>query len=257
VSRLETSRSGSLGRAAVAAASVVVVAVAVLLVGCSGGQPLGGDGPPSPSPSVPAGSPTPTGSAEPVGPTEQDLAIEFAFQAPDEPCPPVSALTTLPPVDGEEYILHDPFLDERDTRFLEICTYKLAGVGEDDIVLQDHVHVSAHFTLFRQWAGTELYRPLPISVDDLAAWSAVRTGTRLIDPWREGCAPATPCPTGEEPTVRTRGHESLFAAHAGNLEFYVNVVYIAERLPPDVEERTVAIFRELALAAIAERERVD
>jgi hypothetical protein len=239
---------------------VAVAAVAVLLVGCSGGQPLGGDGSPSPSPSVPAGSPAPTGSAEPIGPTEEDLAIEFAFEAPDEPCPPVSALTTLPPVDGEEYVLHDPFLEELDTRFLEICTYRLAGVGEDDIVLEEHVRVSAHFTLFRDWADSdwgEMYRPLPVSSDDRAAWSAARTTARLIDPWREGCAPATPCPAGEEPTVQTRAHQSLFAAHAGNLEFHVRITYIAERLPPDVEERTVAIFRELALAAIANRERLD
>jgi hypothetical protein len=91
-----------------------------------------------------------------IGPTEEDLAIEFAFEAPDGPCPPVSALTSLPPVNGEEYVLHDPFFEERDTRFLEICTYKLAGVGEDDIVLQDHVHVSAHINLFRDWAASSM-----------------------------------------------------------------------------------------------------
>ena len=120
--------------------------------------------------------------------------------------------------------------------------------------------MSQRISTFRDWADSdwsETYRPLPVSVDDLAAWSATGTGPRLIDPWREGCAPATPCPAGEEPTVRTRAHQSLFTAHAGNLEFHVRITYIAERPPPDVEERIVAIFRELALAAIADRARVD
>lgn len=45
--------------------------------------------------------------------------------------------------------------------------------------------------------------------------------------------------------------------HVGNLEYYVSVTYVADTLPPDAEDRTVQVFRDLVRTSVSNYERVD
>jgi hypothetical protein len=236
----------------------------MVLPGCTSG-----DGPPaatqdsdvSASPSHSPQEPEPTPA--PSTPAEQTAPIEFRYQPPDPPCVPVSALDTLPASEDGSYALDDRFT-EGEARLRAFCAYERSGIGvgpEEDTILEDHVLITSEITLFREWGDSDfaaVYPELPVASDDLDDWSvAVSTSHKDDDPWWEGCGPATPCADDEEPTVRTYVWKTNFEGHAGNLEFYVRVYYIAEHLPFDAESQTIEIFRDLVLAVVESRERVE
>lgn len=60
----------------------------------------------------------------------------------------------------------------------------------------------------------------------------------------------------EEP-VQIAAHQNWFIGSVGNLTFDVAVTYLGERLPPDVEQRNLAIFRDFVLAVIESKELVE
>lgn len=247
------------GRRAWAATNMAVaVTSAVLLSGCTGQRAA--EAPPTTAPATPT---TPTASpATPATPTEP-AQIEFEFRQPDPVCPPVSALETLPLADQDPYELvrSSSYSDtdvERFGHFWTLCSYQRAEIGEggDDMILEDHARISAQVNLYRRRddpLNTNLglsNRPLPVQSVDLDDWR-VAAGFDREMVWWEGCGEEGPCAEGEQPTTGTRAWQVVFKGHVGNLEFLdVTVSYIAQRLPADVELRTIEIFRDFALAAM-------
>jgi hypothetical protein len=128
------------------------------------------------------------------------------------------------------------------------------------MVLADHVVITSETRLFRTWEDAQWrdsYAVLPLESDNLDDWRIAIRHSRDKGVWWEGCGPDQPCADGEEPTVRTRAWQTQFDGYAGNLEFWVYITYVAERLPADAEARTVEIFRSLVLATVESYERVD
>jgi hypothetical protein len=128
--------------------------------------------------------------------------------------------------------------------------------GERDVLLEDHVLVNATITVFRErsdsrWA--DVYPDLPVGSDDLDDWAVAVLYQRDLDNWLEGCEPDLVCAEGEEPTVSTDAWQTTFNGFVGNLEFYVTVTYVAERLPTNAQALNVAVFRELVLAEVDRR----
>lgn len=237
-------------------------AAVLLLTGCTSGDAPDGHSSPSPDPSTPATSAAPESQMpDPAG------DVRFAYQPPDSPCPPVSTLETLPLSGGGPYVLTDPFFsnDDRFGYLLEICTYELAElkdvVGRDeDTVLTDHVQVEAHFRLYRDREtdspNVDLYPALPPEPGELDQWDQAASWNRKRRVWWEECEPA-PCAEGQEPTVRTYAFQRDFKGHVGNLEFDVTVAYIGETLPRGVEVTVVSVARDVVLAMVATKQRVD
>lgn len=174
-------------------------------------------------------------------------------------CPPVAALDTLAHVDQRRYVSVDPLLiDHVDDGFYRtFCTYERAEIGEgDDTILDDHTVITAQIQLYRTWADApnsrlQYWPELPVASTNLDDWE--RTSTKRDDQrvWWEGCGANTPCKGDEEPTVRSYVSRWAFRGHVGNLDFdEVRIQYIAERIPPDVESKVLAIFRDLVLAVL-------
>jgi hypothetical protein len=242
---------------ALSATGAAVVAAGVVLSGCTGQRTA--EAPPTPT------STTPASLAPPETPeTPEPVRIEFEFRRPDPLCPSVAALEALPLVDQYPYALVDPFLSDARTErfgyFDVYCDYQRAEIGDgDDMILEDHARIGANFALYPRWedsAHADFYPALPVQSADLDDWQAAATFRRERD-WWEGCGEGTLCAEGEEPTVQTLAWQRDFLGHVGNLEFDVTVTYIAQRLPADVELRTVEIFRDLVLATMESYERVD
>lgn len=234
----------------------------LLLTGCTSDEAPDAPGSPAPSP-TPATAATP--ESQTPKPTEE---VRFVYQPPDSPCAPVSALETLPLPGGDPYILADPFFSDED-RFgylLEICTYELATLksveGRDkDRVLTDHVQIEAQFRLYRDHADStfvelHLYPELPPEPGELDEWDEAFPTTGQQRAWWEECEPA-PCAEGQDPSVRTYAFQRDFRGHVGNLEFDMTVAYIGETLPPGVEVTVVSVARDVVLAMVATKERVD
>lgn len=226
---------------------VAALAIVVPLAGCTPDPQVTDD--PDPSPSPPAATATPTATSTP-----QPRAIEFEYRPPDSPCPDVSALHALPPAGGDTYVSSDPFLQERDGNIFTICSYRPAGFDTDReaLILPEHVIVSAEIKLYRRWEDSQWsdsYPALPVHSDDLDDWATGILSSRDRGVWREGCDP-DPCGEGAGPTVATHAWQTRFTGHVGNLELHVRITYVAEQLPPDAEQRTIAIFRGLVLAAV-------
>lgn len=238
--------------------TVVLAAVAALLVGC--GQPADSHTLATPDPTLtPSASATPSASPSPAAPDP----VTFVFQAPEQACPAVSALSSLPPVPDYSYDVVNSALVERDSHFYGVCTYRLVEIDspDDDWVLTDHVVLGGNTFLYPDYPGApgpdETYRELPVHSDDLDDWlPATMTDPERV--WQEGCGrPMTRCPEGVEPTVRTRMVRTYLRGRVGNLEFNMRSAYIAERLPSDVVRRNTALLREFVLASIAYRETID
>lgn len=242
------------------ARGIALVALGALVVaGCTGGE--GPQEPPSAGPAttaVPVSPATATPKGSPVEP------IEFNFRAPEPPCPPVSALETLPLSDARSYESFEPSRFEHDDSFYMICSYNRVGArGDEDMLAEEHASVSANVTLYRRWedspnSGLEYWPELPVGSDDLDEWErAAWTSDDRRVRW-EGCGPNTPCEEGEEPIFRTHASRWAFTGHVGNLDFdEVTVQYIGAQIPADVESKVVAIFRDFVLAVIETYERVD
>lgn len=227
---------------------------ALVIGGCTGGQEPG-EQPSSPSTAT-ATPAAPTATHRPAPPPVDP--IEFAFQAPEPPCPPVSALDTLPVADGHSYESYRPFLGDDDGFFYMICGYYLAEVarGADDTIVDDHASVSAQIRLYRRWEDSPNSRlpfwpELPHWSEDLADWARVASDQDDRRVWWEGCGEDTPCAAGEALTVRTYASRWDFRGHVGNLDFDdVTVQFIGEQIPPDVELIVTEIFRDFVLAAV-------
>src|SRR5690606_22179660 len=199
-----------------------------------------------------------TGSpVETVAPVE----IEFEFREPDEVCVPVSELAEVAPIGEREYALDEDLFTYRGDRIVSSCLYEpaqLVAGGDDEILLEDHVIVDAHITLFLErsaspWAG--VYPDVPVASDDLEDWAVAIGHHRDVERWREGCLPDGMCAEGQRPTVYTKAWETVFEGFVGNLEFYVAVVYVSRNLPDDVVMGNLEIFRELVLAEVDRRTR--
>jgi hypothetical protein len=197
------------------------------------------------------------------------------FRAPDPPCPPPSALETLPIADERSEVLFDPALTvsaptliEQADHFLMTCTYDRGEDGDADAALpREYARISARIVLYRAWndspnSQVRAYDELPVSSGDLGDWEAaaqVRDDPSVLG---EGCGPAAPCEEGEEPTERSYRLHWEFSGHVDNLDFAnVAVTYRVERLPLDLaasmEPTVVAIFRDLVLAVLDGYERAD
>jgi hypothetical protein len=242
----------------VAAIAAIAAAGALLAPGCTSGE---GGGPTAPSEPAPAAASASSAPPPPSPSPSGREAITFVHQRPDPPCLPAPDLTFLPSAGEHRYESLEPALFEEERGgFREHCSYKLAEIGDgEDMVRDDHVYVSLNMALFRQWRDSSwygVYPEIPVGSDDLRDWSfgIPRPGRNVV--W-EGCGPATPCAGGEEPTVRTYSSQTGFYGHVGNLEIYARITYIAEHLPADVQDRITAIFRELVLAIVDSKERVE
>lgn len=194
-------------------------------------------------------------------------AVRFAYQPPDSPCPPASALETLPLPGGSPYALTDPYFSDngRFGYLLEICRYGLTELKDiagpdEDTVLADHVVVNAKFKLYRDREAdspnVDLYPELPPEPGELDEWDEAFPTTGQQRAWWEECEPA-PCAEGQDPSVRTYAFQRDFRGHVGNLEFDMTVAYIGETLPPGVEDTVVSVARDVVLAMVATKERVD
>lgn len=240
------------------------VVVALLVTGCTpGGESGGGETPlPEPTVSSPSGisfSPPEFLQPSPSGPVSGE-DVEFAFEPPEPTCPPVSELRSLPGKEQHSYRV-DPSFHELDRQLAAHCTY-MPEVLFDDIdhmLLDDHVVITSQIRLFPNWYESSFagqYPALPVDSEDLADWFVGVFVPGDADVWREWCGSEV-CEEGERPTSRTHRKETLFAAHVGNLEFYVAVIYGAESLPGNVRRQAVTIFRELVLATMEVWNRVD
>ncbi|HEY8472762.1 MAG TPA: hypothetical protein VIL37_09030 [Natronosporangium sp.] len=226
---------------------------ALFFGGCTAGRESEAQ-PPSP-PAITATPAAPTASQRATVPPLEP--IEFTFQAPDEPCPPVSSLETLPVPDGHRYESFEPFVTDDDGYFSMICSYNIVGArGANDTIIEDHASVSAQIQLYRSWEESPTSRlsfwpEFPLWSEDLADWAraSVGDGDRYVR-W-EGCGEDTPCEGSEEPTVRTYASRWDFRGHVGNLDFNdVTVQFIGEQIPPDVELIVTEILRDFVLAVV-------
>lgn len=238
--------------------AAVAVTGLLLVPGCVSG----GD---SDTPATPEGAGSQTGAATPAlspGPTPSPAEpIRFVYAPPDSPCVPVADLMFLPSAGERDYESVDPDFSRENVGggWREYCIYRLAEIGDgDDMVRADHVFIRMDYAVYRKWEDSDeqSYPELPVWSDDVELWRQfdITRDPRVV--W-EGCGPATPCEDGEEPTVRTYGLRAWYSGHVGNLELDVRIEYIAERLPVDVEDRLVAIFRDLVLAVVDSKERVE
>jgi hypothetical protein len=236
---------------------LIALVVTLILSACTGGR----DASDPPTTTAAPGTREAPETARPGSPTatEPREPIQFAFQRPDEPCPPVTALESLP-TGSRAHWLADPSLHENEDNYLAICRYERPEVTEhdEDVVLEDHALITSEITLYSDWEGSPwdgVYPELPVESDRLDDWEVAIWARDDREVWWEGCGSA-PCDDGDEPTVRTYRLGLKFFGHVGNLEFYARVSYIAERLPADAESRIVAIFRDLVLAGVGSYGRV-
>lgn len=238
--------------------SAAAIAVGLLGSGCTSG----GDGDAGPTPvvttpptSVAPPSLSPSPSPSPVEATD----IEFVYEPPDSPCLPASDLTFLPAARDRTYELINSYVHALEVSggLREGCQYELAEIGDgDDMVLDDHVQFTLHVTVFQDRpAWFRDFQALPVESDDLGVWPL--GVSRPISVVWEGCGPGVACAEGEKPTVRTHVRQASFEGHIGNLEINARINYIAEGLPADVAERTAAIYRDLVLAVVDSKERVE
>jgi hypothetical protein len=241
-------------------ALALATSLALMLSGCSGARET--HDPPATVPATPEAT-TPAPDRPP--PTATPAPVQLALQRPEPLCPPATALDIAPPAGDVRYELIDPYLSdtalERLGRYNVWCTYKPVDAGEpgEDMVLAEHVVITSETRLYRAWEESrwrEVYPALPLESDNLDQWRVALASSRDKGVWWAGCGPREPCPEGREPTVQTRAWQTQFEGHVGNLEFYVHIIYIAERLPADAESRTVEIFRSLVLATMESYERV-
>jgi hypothetical protein len=230
----------------------VMAAGALLVAGCTGGR--------TPDDGAAATPETP-GSREPPSPTTTAQTIEFEYRPPEEPCLPPSGVQ-LPSAERYPYEVTATPLYEGYSSIMQTCTYNLADMSdvELDMFLDDHVGIFTRIRLFRSSTHSDVVvlDELPLASADLADWE-LAAFISSVDPhveW-EGCAPATPCVDGEEPTVRSHEATTFINGRVGNLLFEVQIDYTAEALPADVERRNLAIFRDLVLADVARRERAE
>jgi hypothetical protein len=238
----------------------LVTGLVVVLSGCSGTRET--QDPPTATPTTGATTP----ATERPSPTGSPATVQLAFQPPDPICPPASALEIAPPAGDQRHRLIDPYLSdtnvEQFNHYLVLCDYMPADAGGpgEDMVFADHVVITSETRLYRTWEDAEwraFYPLLPLESDNLDDWRGAIGLSWDKGVWGEACGPNQPCADGEEPTVQTRAWQTQFEGYAGNLEFYVHITYVAERVPADAETRTVEIFRSLVLATMDSYERVD
>lgn len=233
----------------VRAAAVVATSSLLMLSGCT--SPPGEPADPASSPAPQAPSPTPTAAAP--------SPVEFVYAVPEEPCPPVSSLDTLPLSDEHPYALVNAGAVDQGNHILHVCTYARADQEDpDDVIFEDSAVLGGMIRLYQDiadaWPSTDY--ELPVGSTDLSDWLPA-TGYHDEFVWYEGCGPDTPCADGEPPTVRVLGWRSELHGRVGNLEFELHATYRSTDLPADVEMRNAAMLRDLVLAALEGRERVE
>ncbi|HEY8473652.1 MAG TPA: hypothetical protein VIL37_13585 [Natronosporangium sp.] len=230
-------------------AAVVATSALLVMVGCTSPEE-----PPDPAASPETQAPSPTESPTP---TAAPTPIEFVYAMPEEPCPPVSSLDTFPMVDEHPYALVNAGAWDRGDHILHVCTYVRADQEDpDDVIFEDSAVLGGTIRLYRDiadaWPSTDY--ELPIESADLNDWLPA-TGYHEEFVWYEGCGPDTTCDDGELPTVLA--WQSELRGRVGNLEFRLRATYRSTDLPADVEMRNAAMLRDLVLAALEGRERVE
>jgi hypothetical protein len=199
-----------------------------------------------------------------------ELGIEFVYQPPETPCPPVSAQPTLASEEQLAYTLSYSSFDEvgqpgDEIRYMPMaCGYEPAAMAEDEdvVIPDDHVWFNVRISLYPEWdesAWPPTRKELPVASVDVADWRRA-TAFELGQPgvWREGCGPdLTPCAEGEEPTVRTREWTTSVDGHVGNLRVRMVSRYIAVDLPPDAEQTVLNLHRDFLLWIVDNWEHAD
>lgn len=212
----------------------------VLIAGCATGEGK------AEVAAVASSSASPEQPASPEAPELPQVEIEFAYQPPDPPCPPHSALTGLPSEQQYPYTLSNSFLDdggklhESIRNIFVICSYEPAVAADDEsvVLLSDHLILVAEMTLFRSWA--ESYWPdavpeFPLASDDIHDWVfQPDEALSYRGVWRKGCEPgASSCTANGEPAARNYYWYLRHLGHVGNLQFELIAYYVTGEPPPE------------------------
>lgn len=231
------------------------VVVAVLVVsGCTGGgsAPSGaGSSPAVATPSLSGPVLSAPSLSTPVLPTPASAPtparwIEFAYEAPDPVCVPVSELP-LPGADEYDYRTDPSLIESYNIRVG--CVYDLDGIVDGD-----HVRVYVRASLYPHRDEAIMlgaFPDLPVDSEDLNDWAVAVLNSRAVDPWTEGCPLDPACGEGEDTGVEAWWSE--MNGMVGNLEFDSRIHYIAESPPDDALITNLEIFRAFVLAELERR----
>lgn len=227
-----------------------------------------------------AGTRSPTVQPEQSGSPEASEngqpEIEFLYQPPDLPCPPVSALSEFPPADDHSYVLSRSYLNDGEELHESIrtisarCRYEPDIVTEDEtvVLLDDHLILIVEMVLFRSWAESfwpDAIREFPLASEDLRDWVPDPEGSlRHRGVWREGCEPeAAGCAENGNSAAVNYVWYMRRQGHVGNLQFELTVHYVTEEPrsdlgpPSGAPETVVAIMREFVLTVVDSWEQVN